>query len=225
MNKRNINKTIKILVLFFSAFFLHGCLNFTQVTTIKKDKTGSMFIHWQYNWISGKDSLEAERMYFFHKDSIKSLFSSKHITIESIEVYKDLNDSTIHGKIEFDFDNFDSLKTAEAFSYGDFGITENDDGTETFSQHVQPFISSFGAASKNKIIYVFYLPGKILKHNADKISRNKLTWEFSGEKLSKSLLMKAVYKPFNLKETPRIIYYLTVFVLLIVIIFLFYKRK
>lgn len=225
MNKRKINKTGRVFLFLSFVFFFSGCLNFTQVTTIKKDKTGSMYIHWWYNWESGEDSLVAEKMYVFNKDSIKSLFSSKHTTLENIEVYRDFKDSSIHGKIEFDFDYFDSLKTTKAFRYADFKITENENGTETFSQQVQPFVSGFGIASKSKITYIFYLPGKILKHNADKISRNKLTWEFDEKKLSKNLLMEAVYKPFNLKETPPIIYYLTIFVLVAVIIFLFYRRK
>ena len=102
MNKRNINRILKLFFLLAVVFSFHGCLNFTQVTTIKKDKTGSMFVHWWYKWDSGEDSLVAERMHIFKKDSIKSLFSSKHTTIENIEVYKNLADSSIHGKIEFE---------------------------------------------------------------------------------------------------------------------------
>ncbi len=225
MNILSITKSFTVLVFLAIAILFQGCLDYTQITTIKKDKTGSMFIHWQYHWTGSEDSLLTQETYIFNRDSIRSQFVSKFMTIKNIEVYKDLKDSTIHGKIEFEFANFDSLKLTRAFRHTYFHIIENDNGTETFEQRAQPFILNFSSSRGSQITYIFYLPGDILKHNADKISRNKLAWQFNDKKPADDFLMTATYKPFKLKETPHIIYYLTLFVLIIVMIFLFYKRK
>lgn len=210
----------------FIALFLGGCLNYTQVTTVKKDKTGDMFIHWWIKWNTIEDTTALSRIHIFKPDTIRSRFESKFTTIDNMEIYTDFEEKTQHGKIKFEFSNFDSLVTLPLFINSDLSLISGPDETNIFSQFVQPMVSNFGInTGESKIKYIYYLPGKIVKHNANSHSRNKLTWEFSLEELGTGKEINATYTPFRLKETPKIIYYIACIVLIIVAIFLFKKRK
>jgi hypothetical protein len=215
-----------LIITFILAIGFYSCLNYTQVTIIKKDKTGEMFIHWWIKWNSIEDTMAINKIHIFNSDTIQSRFNSKHTIINSTEVYTNFEDSTLHGKIKFDFSNFDSLITIPILANTELSILNGPEDTQIFSQYVQPLVSGYGLnIDEGKIRYIYYFPGKIIRHNAHSIYRNQLIWEFSTKSLGFGTEITATYRPFRLKETPKIIYYLVGIVLIVVIIFLFKKRK
>ncbi|MBI1939754.1 MAG: hypothetical protein HYS25_16720 [Ignavibacteriales bacterium] len=204
---------------------LGGCLNYTQVTTIKTDGSGSMFIHYWMKWTNPKDSLIVEQLGIFEKDSVYNEFTSEYSSIKNVEVYRDYNDSTIHSKIELEFNSLDSLNNTRAFKGSELTIHDGEKNTKIFSQFIKPIATGFGFESKEfSLTYVYYLPGEILSHNATEITRNKLTWQYSLDEIGTGKFITAAYRPFKLKETPVWIYFCALLVLVVVIVFLFSKR-
>lgn len=209
----------------FLLLFITGCLDYTQVTTIKTDNSGTMFIHYWMKWDSPKDSLIVEELGIFVQDSVYKEFSSEYSSIKNVEVYRDYNDSTIHAKVDLEFQSLDSLNTTKAFRGSELSIKEGEKNTKIFSQFIQPIATGFGIESKDfSLTYIYYLPGEILSHNATEVSRNKLTWKYTLDEIGTGKFITASYRPFKLKETPTFIYYCALFVLIIVIIFVFSKR-
>ncbi len=219
-------KKSAILLIIVLSFFVTSCLNYTQITTIKTDNSGEMFVHYWINWKSEKDSLLYQTQKLFNPDSIRENFQCGTNQIENIEVYNDNTDSTIHGKISFTFTNFDSLNFAKAFTNMNFSITSGEGKTKVFTQSMPSYFSDFGSADSSiKIQYIYYLPGEIISYNGTSLSSNKLTWDLTPRNFSKFKELKAVYIPFRLKETPRIIYYLTFMIIIIVLYYLLRKKK
>lgn len=220
---------IKKLVLFAAMsvlLFLSGCLNYTQVTTLKTDGSGSMFVHYWTELDNPEDTLFINRLGIFNADSIKKEFLSDYLTIDEIEVYRDFRDSTIHAKVVLTFAHFDSLNLSPVFRASKFSILNGPEEIKIFSQFIMPFATGFGINREEfKVRYIYYLPGEILEHNAVDVTRNKLTWEYNLEEIGSGRTITAVYRPFLLKETPKWIYLLCLMVLLIVITFLLKKRK
>ncbi len=188
--------------------------------------SGKMFIHYWTNKIDLNDSTYINNIKLFDEKTIKEEYSSKFVDIKNIEIYKDFSDSTLHTKIELTFSNIDSLIQSKAFKNSGITIKDLPDGNKLFTQRVQSYSIGFGFNPADYTMkYVYYLPGKIIDHNANDLTRNRVTWEFSLDEISGSKTLSAVFKPYPLKETPPIIYYLAGFVLLVLFIFIFRKRS
>ncbi len=204
---------------------LSGCLNYTQITSIKTDGSGNMFIHYWMKWNSARDSVIVEKLGIFNKDSVYKEFSSHYSRIKNVEVYKDQSDSTIHAKVEFVFNSLDSLNNTRAFKNSALSIKDGPKNTKIFSQFIPPIATGFGLESKSfSITYIYYLPGEILSHNATEISNNKLTWKYNLNEIGTGKYITATYRQFKLKETPLWIYICALFVLVVVVVYLFSKR-
>lgn len=217
---------IKLTFTFFLFLLIQGCLNYTQVTSLRTDGSGSMFVHYWSEINNPEDTLFINRIGIFNADSIRKEFSSEYLVLDEIEVYKDYRDSTIHAKVELTFAHFDSLNLSRAFRASKFSILDGPEETKIFSQFIMPFATGFGINREDfRVRYVYYLPGEIIEHNAMEKTRNKLTWEYNLEEIGSGKTISAVYRPFLLKETPKWIYILSLLVLLIVISFLLKKRK
>ncbi|MGE5432340.1 MAG: hypothetical protein ACM3QX_14760 [Syntrophomonadaceae bacterium] len=217
----------KLFALFlYTTLFLNGCLNYYQETTVKTDGSGNMFVHYWMKTANSKDSLFIKQVGIFDPDSIKNEFSSNYSKIDKIEVYADSSDTTIHAKVEFTFQHLDSLNNTKAFKEANFSIKNGASGQKIFSQFIPPVATGFGVdAASFTVTYVYYLPGDIITHNAQEISKNRLTWRYKLSEIGMGKTITATYRPFKLKETPVWIYSLAFAVLLIVIIFLFRKNK
>jgi hypothetical protein len=221
-----MKKFQRLLLLAIIPILINSCLNYEQITTIKTDNSGEMFIHYFTNLNSWQDTLILSNIGLFNKDSLKSQFTNNYSKIERIEVFEDFSDSTIHSQIEIVFSNFDSLKQTKIFKNAEFSIKDGPDETKIFSQFILPFVTGFGFDLKDHFLsYTYYLPGKIMSHNATEQSNNKLVWKYSLEEVGKGKTITATYRPFRLKETPNWIYFLALLVVLVVIIYLFKKKK
>lgn len=220
-----MKRKIFLFVLFSLLIFISGCLNYTQVTTIRTDGSGSMFIHYWMKWSSQRDSSIVEQLGIFNKDSARKEFASEFSSIKNVEVYKDFKDSTIHAKVDFTFNSLDSLNSTPAFRNSQLSIKDGPKNTKIFSQFVPPIATGFGLDSKNfSIHFTYYLPGEILSHNAKETYRNRLTWQYSLDEIGTGKFITATYRPFKLKETPTWIYICALIVLVVVVVYLFSKK-
>jgi hypothetical protein len=184
-----------------------------------------MFIHYWMKWENPRDSIIIEQIGLFTKDSVYKEFASEYSNITNVEVYRDFSDSTIHAKVELEFNSLDSLNQTRAFKDSKLSIKDGDQNIKIFSQFIQPVATGFGFEKINvSLTYVYYLPGEILSHNATEVYRNRLTWKYSLDEIGTGKFITATYRPFKLKETPVWIYFAASLVLIVVIIFLFSKK-
>lgn len=162
----------------------------------------------------------------FNADSIKNEFSSEHCKVEDVTVYKDTTDSTSHAEIYLTFVHIDSLNNTKAFSDADFSFKEGAAGHIIFSQFIPPIATGFGIdGSKFTVIYTYTFSGDIITHNAHDSDGRTLTWNYSLAEIGGGKNISVTFRPFKLKETPTWIYFLSGGVLLVVLFFLFRKRK
>lgn len=220
-------KTARIVLSFlFLSLFMAGCLNYDQTTTLKTDGSGKMFIHYWTKWKTEKDSLLIDNLGVFNKEEITKEFTSPYNKLTGCDIYRDYKDTTIHAKIEFEFNHVDSLNKMKVFKGAEFTFKDGAENLKFFSQLIQPFATGFGVDRKSyNITYVYYIPGDILEHNADELSNNRLTWRFNLDSLGAGKTIKATFRPFKLKETPTWIFILALSVLTVVFVFLFKKKK
>ncbi|MBK8945550.1 MAG: hypothetical protein IPM32_09810 [Ignavibacteriae bacterium] len=219
-------KGIKLTAFAIIAILLNSCLNYNQITTLKTDNSGKMFIHYWVEMDPDLDSLLINKIGLFNKESLTQNFSSSFTSIIYTNIFNDFTDSTLHAQIEFEFTNFDSLNFLNFFKHSELSIIDGPDDTKIFSQFIQPITTTFGLSEKNySIIYTYYLPGNIIRHNANSLYRNKLEWNFTADEVGSGKTISATYIPFKLKETPIWIYILASLVILIVLVFLLKKSK
>ncbi len=216
----------KLLLLSFLAIVINGCLNYNQHIYLYPDGSGKTSVEY---WMPLPDSTGAlflERLGLFNADSIRNEFSSTHSTIENIAVFSDSTDSTIHAKIELSFVQIDSLNEARAFSDAEFSLKDGAEGQKIFSQFIPPIATGFGIdGSKYFVKYIYTVSGEIITHNAHNEENQTLTWNYSLSEIGSGKTISFTFRPFKLKETPYWIFFLSGAVLLIVIFFLFRKKK
>ena len=95
-----------------------------------------------------------------------------------------------------------------------------------FSQFIPPVATGFGVDTKSfQVSYSYTFHGDIITHNAHIQNKNTLTWNYALDEIGRGKTISVTYRPFKLKETPYWIYVLAGIVLLLVIIFLFRKRR
>ncbi len=167
-----------------------------------------------------------DKIGLFNADSIRSQFSSPYNTLNDVEVYTDTTDSTIHAKIEMTFNKIDSLNYTKAFSDAHFSLEDGAAGQKVFTQFIPPIATGFGFdGSEFRVTYKYTFGGEIITHNATNKEGRVLIWEYNLSEIGSGKTISVTFKPYKLKETPYWIYILSGVVLLIVIIFLFKKKK
>jgi hypothetical protein len=167
-----------------------------------------------------------DRVGIFNPDSIRSQFSSVYTIIENVEVYTDTTDSTVHGIITFNFIHIDSLNNTKAFADAHFLLRDGAAGQKIFSQFIPPIATGFGIDGSNfTVTYKYTFSGEIITHNAPEEEGRTLVWKYLLPEIGRGKTISVTFRPFKLKETPYWIYIISGVVLLIVIIFLFRKKK
>ena len=219
-----IKKYLQVVIAFL-LLTLSGCLNYEQISTIKKDGSGEMYIHYWTNLNSMPDSLLLLNTGIFNKDSLANKYLSRYTTLDFSEVYNDFSDSTIHAKVKFNFTNVDSLNRIPALKNYNFVFNEISDEEYTFSQDINYFQFTPDSSQNYKMSFTYYLPGHVLYHNANSLSQNKLVWEISLNDSVKIEQLNATIEPFRLNETPPWVYYSGIFVFFVVLYFLFRFKK
>lgn len=220
-----MKKIFRFIIVLSLAVIFNGCLNYEQITTIRKDHSGKIYIHY---WADMKDSINYNFLNgfgIFDSLTISSQLDSNITSQKRINVFIDHSDSTIHSQIEFTFANLLELNSLKLFEDSQFDIKSIDENAEYFSQQIRSYAQGIEPDSNfYNYSYTYYLPGNIFKHNADDISRNKLIWKFDNTSFPDTNIMYAEYIPFKLKETPVMIYWLAGLMLLIVLVYIFKRR-
>lgn len=215
----------KIILLLIVLIISNACLDYTQITTIKTDGSGKMFIHYFMKWKNEKDSTLIEQLGIFNRDSVYKEFSSEFSNVYNVEVYKDPSDSTLHTKVELNFASLDSLNKTPAFKKAQLTVKDGGKNIKIFSQFIPPIATGFGFENANfSLTFIYYLPGEILSHNAIEQYRNRLTWKYSVSEIGMGKYITATYRPFKLKETPVWIYIIALFVFIVVLVYLFSRK-
>jgi hypothetical protein len=167
-----------------------------------------------------------DKIGIFNTDSIRSEFSSIYSNIENIEVYSDTTDSTMHAEIELTFTSIDSLNNMKVFTESNFTLNDGASGQKIFSQFIPPIATGFGIdGSAYTVTYKYAFSGEIIAHNATTVEDRVLIWAYNLSEIGSGKTISVTFRPYKLKETPYWIYVLSGLVLLIVIIFLFRKKK
>lgn len=219
-------KVIQIIFVLCLPLIIYGCLNYIQDVNLYADGSGKMKISYWMKNIGNENSVIAEKIGLFNSDSLRSAFQSPYNTIEAIEAYADSTDSTMHAMIEISFNNIDSLNFHKSFKEYKFSLKDGAAGQKTFSQFIPPIATGFGVnRSDFKVQYKYTFGGEIITHNAQDKEGRTLIWNYTLEDIGSGKTILVTFKPFKLKETPYWIYILSGLVLLVVIIFLFRKKK
>jgi len=211
---------------FLSLFFFPGCLNYIQDVQLYPDGSGEMVIQYWMKLPDSESLKVLDRIGIFNKDAIDKEFSSEYTKVQNISVYKDSTDSTQHVKIKLSFTNIDSLNTMKVFSEYEFSLVDGAAGLKVFTQFIPPFATGFGIEGKNYYVtykYTFY--GEIISSNAKEKQGRTQIWNYSLAEIGRGKTISVTFKPFRLKETPPWIYYIAGFVFLVVIFFLFRRKK
>jgi hypothetical protein len=180
-------------------------------------------------WMRVPDSASIkilDRIGIFNADSVRKEFSSKYTKIENTEVFSDSTDSTTHAIINLSFTNIDSLNNIKAFSEANFSLRDGAADQKIFSQFIPPIATGFGMdGSDYNVTYKYKFSGEIVTHNATEVNGRVLIWHYSLTDIGRGKTISVTFRPYKLKETPFWIYIVSGLVLLIVIIFLFRKKK
>lgn len=219
-----------ILVKYLSAvlilFINFGCLNYIQDVNLYADGSGYMRISFWMKTSGNENSIIAEKIGLFNPDSLQNAFQSPYNTIDDIEVFTDSTDNTMHAVIEISFNSIDSLNNHKSFKEYKFSLKDGAAGQKVFSQFIPPIATGFGVnRSDFKIQYKYTFGGEIITHNAQDNEGRTLIWNYTLDDIGSGKTILVTFKPFKLKQTPYWIYFLSGFVLLVVIIFLFRKKK
>lgn len=216
----------KLLFLFLLSLFVPGCLNYIQDVNIYPDGSGSMKINY---WMKTPDTSSAKilgKIGIFNKDSINHEFTSPYTKIQEVRVYADTTDSTMHSYIEFSFNSIDSLNNTKAFADAHFSFKDGAAGQKVFSQFIPPIATGWGIdGSSFKIQYKYTFSGEVVQHNALRQEKKTLVWNYNLSELGSGKTISVTFIPYKIKETPYWIYMISGAVLIIVIIFLFKKKK
>jgi len=210
----------------FFSMLLIGCLNYIQDINLYPDGSGKMRIIYWMKLPDSENLKILDKIGIFNPDSIRSEFSSIYSMIENIEVFSDSTDSTMHTLIELSFESIDSLNQTRAFKESNFSLKDGASGQKIFSQFIPPIATGFGIdGSAYTVTYKYTFSGEIITHNATTVEDRVLIWTYNLSEIGSGKTISVTFRPYKLKETPYWIYVLSGLVLLIVIIFLFRKKK
>jgi len=205
---------------------LTGCLNYYQETKLYPDGSGTMHIDYWMKIMNPESEKVIESIGLFNADSIRNEFSSMYSKIENVVVFKDTTDSTTHAQIDLSFTHIDSLNKSTVFADAQFSFKEGAAGQIVFTQFIPPIATGFGIdARKFFVTYKYIFSGDIITHNAQEFSGRTLTWHYALSEIEGGKTISATFRPFKLKETPIWIYVLSGAVLLLVVFFLFSKKR
>ncbi len=217
---------LKYIVLLLIPFLVIGCLNYIQDVNLYADGSGVMRISYWMKSIRNENSAIVEKFGLFNSDSLRNAFQSPYNIIEDVEVYTDSTDSTMHSIIDLSFTSIDSLNNHKSFKEYRFSLKDGAAGQKIFSQFIPPVATGFGVnRSDFNIQYKYTFGGEIITHNAQDKEGRTLIWNYTLDDIGSGKTILVTFKPFKLKQTPYWIYVLSGIVLLVVIIFLFRRKK
>ncbi len=215
-----------LFALTFIILFLPGCINYIQDVHLYADGSGDMRVHY---WMKLKDEDEfkiLDRLGVFNADSVRNEFSSPYNKVENVRVFTDSTDSTTHAIVDLTYSHIDSLNYTKAFATYNFSLRDGAGGLKVFSQFIPHIATGFGINPGNfHVEYKYTFGGDIITNNATSVNGRVLIWDYTLADIGNGKTISVTFRPFRLKKTPTWIYILSGFVSLIVLIFLFRKKR
>ncbi len=213
-----------ILIILFT-ISVQGCLNYIQITSLEENGSGEMQIHYWTKIPAPQDSLLILRLGIFDKDSIRAHFASNITEILKINIYNNLEDTTIHAEIDLHFNALDSMNNMDAFRGYNFELKKIGDNTTFFKQEIPPFSTGLGIAKSNSAIkYVYSFPGNVIDHNADTVDNGKLIWNFNPNEIGMGKTIRATYS-LGEKDTRAKWVYIAILILALLFTVVYFVRR
>lgn len=220
-----VKKNLLTLAL-ISLIFMSGCLNYEQEMAIYPDGSGTLKINYWMDFQASETSPVLESLGIFNADSIRNEFSSDFTKVTFVEALPDTSDSTFHAIVHLEFTHVDSLSKLKVFTQYEFSLKDGASGQKVYTQFIPPITTGFGIdGSKYSVTYNIDFRGDIVTHNATNQFGKILSWSYTLPEIGRGKTISVTFTPYKLKETPYWIYILSGIVLLVVIIFLFRKKK
>ncbi|MBZ0204119.1 MAG: hypothetical protein IT281_00030 [Ignavibacteria bacterium] len=180
-----------ILVLF--AFYLAGCVNVEQKTTLKQDGSGTMKVHYWTKMSNVKSSTEVGS-FSFDEAKAKTNYTSSNNEVGDVKIEEKLADSTKHVTLDLKFKNINDINSAKGFEKVKASWKEGKDGMD-FSYTLAKDTSNAKnmGASDTKLDYEFDFPAEVIRTNGTKDGQ-KVKWGKTLADLKEDIEMTATVK-------------------------------
>lgn len=180
-----------ILALF--AFYLAGCVNVEQKTTLKQDGSGTMKVHY-WTKMSNLTSSTDLGGFSFEESKAKQNYSSSNTDVTGVKVEEKLDDSTKHVTVDLKFKNINDITSAKGFEKVKASWKEGKEGMD-FNYTLLKDTSNAGnmGSSDIKLNYEFEMPAEVLKTNGRKDGQ-KIIYEKTLADLKNDIEMTATVK-------------------------------
>ncbi|MCK6615104.1 MAG: hypothetical protein HRU80_06345 [Ignavibacteriales bacterium] len=216
----------KVLAIFLLILGLQGCLNYEQDISLNPDGSGTMILTYWMKVSDPQNTVLLDQTGLFNVDTIRNQFSTPFTVVNDISVVTDTVDSVSRATVQLEFTHIDSLNQTEAFRGSNFSLKDGAAGQKVFSQFISPIVTGFGFTGDDyTVTYKYNFPGEIIQHNATSREEKYLIWNYTMAEIGKGKTISVTYRAYKLKETPYWIYALSGAVLLIVLVFLFRKKR
>lgn len=216
----------KLSVILLLLFGSYGCLNYVQEAEIYPDGSGRMKIHYWMDLPDRDSSPMIEKIGIFNPDSITNQFTSDFTKISKVTTFADSSDSTVHAIVELEFTHIDSISKTKAFELAQFSLKDGAAGQKIFSQFISPIATGFGIDGSRFIVtYKYRFFGDVITHNAHSDSGKYYIWSYHLPEIESGKTISVTFRPYKLKETPYWIYALMGAVIVLVLFFLFRRKK
>ena len=105
----------KILILLLVSIIFSSCVNIDQQTTINKDGSGSIALHY---WTHTSNLSMGNELggFSFEEAQVRKKFTSLNSDVTEIKIDNDESDSSSHVRVKITFKDFNNLNEAEGFS-------------------------------------------------------------------------------------------------------------
>ncbi|MCX7878200.1 MAG: hypothetical protein N2510_06095 [Ignavibacteria bacterium] len=177
----------------YFVIYLQGCVNVDQKTTIAKDGSGSMTVHY-WTKMSNVSSGTELGSFSFDKDKAKSNYSSSNNEVTNVEVKDKLEDSTKHVTVELKFKNINDITSAKAFEKVKVSWKEGKEGMDFSYTLLKDTVNANNMGSGDtKLTYTFEFPDEVLQTNGRKDGKS-VKWEKTLADLKQDVEMTATVK-------------------------------
>ncbi len=209
-----------------TALLLSGCLNYEQDISLNPDGSGKLVLTYWMKVSDPGNTVLMDQIGLFNADTIRTHFVTPFTEVTDVIVTTDTVDSLSKAVVELTFTHIDSLNHTEPFRGSNFSFKDGAVGQKVFSQFIAPIVTGFGYSGADyTVVYKYNFPGEIIQHNATAIEGNYLIWKYNMAEVGKGKTISVTYRAYKIKETPYWIYALSGLVLLIVVVFLFRKKR
>ncbi len=189
MNKSNL----KYLLFIFATLFLQSCINLEQQTTINKNGSGTISLHY---WTRSSNLSMGDELggFSFSEEQIRKNYTSINSDVTELKTEVIESDSTSHVRLKISFKDFNKLPEAKGFS-NTKTEWKKDDGKYIFNytQGKDTVSADKLASGEYKLIYGFNFPDEVIISNGV-IDGNSVRWEKSLSQLKDDIVMTAEIK-------------------------------